>query len=62
MPSSAYVKEVITGLIGYVVEDFEHAVHAIRSGEIATENCKQQITGEQKIVDGGQWYFKVDGG
>ena len=51
-------EKVMTGSIGYVVEDFEDVVHAIHKGDITMEDCKQLITGRQKIEDGWEKGFQ----
>jgi (R,R)-butanediol dehydrogenase/meso-butanediol dehydrogenase/diacetyl reductase len=51
-------EKVMTGSIGYVVEDFEEVVRAIHNGDIAMEDCKQLITGKQRIEDGWEKGFQ----
>lgn len=50
-------EKIITGSIGYVVDDFKEVVQAIHSGEITIEDCKHLITGKQKIEDGWEKGF-----
>ena len=51
-------EKILTGSIGYVVEDFEGVVQAIHNGDITLEDCKQLITGKQKIEDGWEKGFQ----
>lgn len=51
-------EKIITGSIGYVVDDFEEVVQAIHNGDITIEDCNHLITGKQKIEDGWEKGFE----
>lgn len=47
----------LTGSIGYTVQDFKEVVEAIHTGEIPIDDCRQMITGKQKLEDGWEKGF-----
>ncbi|QLL34143.1 hypothetical protein HG536_0F04700 [Torulaspora globosa] len=57
-PMDVTLKEKrLTGSIGYTVEDFREVVEAIHSGRIPLQDCRQLITGKQKLEDGWEKGF-----